>query len=523
MTLFARAPRRRAAAAAATAALALALVAPAALAAPTAAPSGAAHADDADRPGAPAFGSGTTLPRPARWLGGPSRAALVPQPASVPGALPVAPDVAPTAEPGAEPEPLGPYELRLTPESEQIADYWYWAMGLAVTVEGLPGYYATTLVDHGPDGRSVVLGQGIAEPDGTLTVRVRQPDWDAALGVHTIEATNFQGYSGSTTVEVVRWDGWAETGTASPSRVDRERLQYEPVVSRGTGFEPGEPIDAVLFDPDENALPLYGARPLVARADGSFVYALKASSGGLTPGEYRVLMFGRRTGHAVDADFFLTVDGRDRRVGTVTFDTPRTTVSDLRGQSGTADAGVVYSITGVRPFALLDIFLRDAKGIDNYLGRGRADGEGRFRTSVAGAGAIAGRYQLRVFNTRTQDFTRGNLTVTEDDGTMPPQPTLTLSRPRLSRLDLMDPDRGVRIVGTGYIPGQVVELYVKDGYRRPMSTRPITTLVRHADADGTVRFHLVADRRPATGTWGVEVEGWLWNSVVQRSTLEVTR
>ncbi|MFB9314641.1 hypothetical protein [Nocardioides plantarum] len=468
----------------------------------------------------PSFHAPRPTSSPSRLWGGTSVRDLRPltyEPTQT--ATPAAP-----ATPRAAARDLAPYELVVTPDVSEVADYDYWVAGVKLSIEGLPGYYGVTVIDYAPDGHATVIGEGQAEADGTLNLRVRHPFAPtAAQGEHRIEVTNPQGYMGTTTVKVIPWPGRAGIGTASPDRLPREELQRTPIVVRGAGFTPGEAMQAVLFDPDFNATVLSGPRPLAARSDGSFQYAFRATTGGLTPGSYRVAMIGNESGKAVEASFFLTLDSRDHRVGTLKVDTPVTTVSDMNADPQSPRAGISYALSGVPAFALLDIFLRDARGQDYFISRSRADGNGRFASSIVGSGATSGRYQVRIVNTRTQDYATVKFTVTEDDGSIPTQPTVTLSRTRTSQIDLMDPDTPVRISGTGYQPGQVVELTVKDRYHRAMSTAPVSVLVRHADADGTVRFTLQADRRPAVGTWDVTVAGWLSGSITQRTTLEVVR
>nr|WP_291500856.1 S8 family serine peptidase [Actinomyces sp.] len=406
-----------------------------------------------------------------------------------------------------------PYLLSVTLDPPTINNYDYFAVGVTLTATGLGAGERAIITDTSPSGDVHTFDPVTADASGTVTTTVMRRDRvDPEVGAHLIEITADSGSMGGASLDVTLSERLNAKAQATPSTTDVVSYHDTPVTIDGSGFTPGEWVSVHVTTPD-------GSTGLVsddvaADAQGKVRYVVQAGSAAVDPGQWTITILGMESTRNGIATYFVKENPDAHQVGTI--DVPTQPVSpDQFDQDG-----VPFTAHGLPAFGLFDLSIRNAHGNDYSVGRYRANGDGEWSDAIYSGGADAGTYTLRLDNVDTADWTTASFTVTEEDGSVPEAPTLVVDPPTVSDTDLMD--GGIDVTGTGYQPGELVELTLRDKYQKKMDLDHRVIDAKQADDRGAVSFHVQADARPEAGQWTVIVAGVLYDALTQRAALTVT-
>lgn len=406
-----------------------------------------------------------------------------------------------------------PYVGSLSVSPNPVTNYDLFAGGITVTATGLGASQRVTITDTSPSGEVFTFMPATTDATGAVTTTVRRDDTsEPEVGLHRIEATTDDGSMAGTMLEVTLSERLNAQAALSRETLSADEFHDNPVVLTGSGFLPNEWVTIHYETPDGNMGLV--AMDQMADADGNVRFVIQADSASSTPGYWRFVILGMRSTRNGDASMLVTPSPDDREVGTISMGAAELTASAF------SDPGVTFEATDLPPFGLYDVVLRDAKNRDYAIGRYRANGDGRFTGSVVANNPSFGSYRLSLTNADTNDFVRAGFVVTADDGSLPPAPTVSLAPTTIDAATLLS--EGIVLSATGYVPGEVVRVEVRDHFRRLMRPSWDSIMAKQADETGAVTFTVRADKAPAAGEWEVAAGGVLGGSLIQRATLTVT-
>lgn len=406
-------------------------------------------------------------------------------------------------------QPSTPYRGQMTLSTSTIEERDYWLFGVTLTLTNMGANQRIIITDTDASGKVRTWDPLVADSTGRLTTTIVYTDACEsgfpgscgsnypALGEHLIEATSSTGIQSGAVLDVTPSDRLSATTTVTPSTLTAQEFYDTHVTVEGEGFDPNEWVTLHVSLPGGESTSQVGDNTLQADDEGRIRFYLRAGSAGVTPGRWRATFIGMDSGRNAPEYFtVLPVPGATWE-GTVELAQDEITRSEI------ASPGLTWSAVDLPPFGLYDATLRDAVGRYHGLGRFRANGEGQVTSVITGTNAPAGPYTLELTNVNTANFLRGTFVVTLDDGTVPEQPTVTVEPDEADALTVVS--EGVRISATGFQPGQIVSVVIRDFMQERLPLRSTDIWRKQADENGDISFQVRADVAPAPGEWTVTV------------------
>ncbi len=406
-----------------------------------------------------------------------------------------------------------PYRGSLTLSPSEITNYDLFASGITLTATGLAAQSRAIITDTSPSGDVYTFDAVHTDWSGSVTTTVRRSDRvDPEVGVHLIEIVTEDGSMAGARLNVTLSERLNASATATPTRVNADQFHDEPIIIEGSGFRPHEWLTVHILTPEGDMFLVSDDQ--MADADGKLRYVLQAATAATIPGPWQLTILGMESSRNGVANFFVDPSPDNAIVGKFSLSTTSLTPAQF------AQPGLGVEVTDLPPFGLYDLVLDDANNREQTIGRFRADGDGLLTTTIFGKSAPVGRYGLHLFNVDNADETSVRFDVTNEDGSLPAAPTLTVTPSTIDVRDLMD--TGLHVVGTGYLPGDTVVLRLRDQYRQKMRLSAESIAARQVDDSGTVSFDIRSFDAPAPGTWELSVGNPYSSTLMQRTTIQIT-
>lgn len=413
--------------------------------------------------------------------------------------------------------------LAVSVDKPIIEDYWYWADGVTVAINGAQPNSTLVIKDVNPAGAVVTTFDPIvADQQGTVTIKLKGDlvghDFPA-IGMHRLTVNSSAGQAGSAALSVVPLEGRTVKVTTSVHTLTQKQWYSTQIRITATGFRPDATLTMHLFDPVNGGFQV--GRSLRADKNGEFRYTLQAGNAFASVGVWEFVFVsydGATTSMGTTGrDTFTVTPSPTAKVGALTITPQRVTQTQL----GTT--GVQYALKGLAPWTVVSLSIRTSLGTDFILGTARVNGEGALSDTLSANGQLfSGIFTITARQLADGNYAEGTFTVTNADGTAAANPAVTLKLRTSTRLQTMDPAVGVTAIATGFFPDAVAYFELRDSLnnRIAMSSTSVTTAP--AGATGRVSFTVNPKAVPAAGVYTVLVFSYLSPQIITRATLTIT-
>lgn len=416
----------------------------------------------------------------------------------------------------------GDGDNKLALSATSIERYLFWTGGLTATGSGFTAGEQVNLTDVAPSGAKQAFAPATADKDGNISAKLYAVNSFSELGIHTILAKGAKsGVTADATLTVTANASNTVKVTLSTTTLTQDEFIDTPISIKATGLEKNGRVALHIGSPDGTVQTIEdsGAH-LRADANGEFRDTLTGNTVNVATGTWTVSVLSLSSpGNSMPqgAAEYTVTPGADRHEnGKLTIPGGPTDDSQTLKltEADFIKNGVPYTATGLKAFDAQDVNLVTPLQKDNYLGAGRADGDGTFTNAIvpntdSSTSFPHGTYTLTVRSRTTGDYAQLKFIVTDENGDYPENASLDVNPIKIAPDDFGPNGNGITVTvknatganisvldSTGSVNRMVVS-YSADGSFYQNTTA-------QSDGTNTAQVKLVAD--PNDGYFQVKAQ-----------------
>ncbi|KAB7789825.1 S8 family serine peptidase [Bifidobacterium leontopitheci] len=352
----------------------------------------------------------------------------------------------------------GDGDNKLALSQTSIERYLFWTGGLTATGSGFTAGEQVNLTDVAPSGAKQAFAPATADANGSISAKLYAINSFSELGIHTILAKGAKsGVTADATLTVTADSSNTVKVTLSTTTLTQDQFIDQPISIKATGLEKNGRVALHIASPDGTTQTVEdsGAH-LRADANGEFRDTLTGNTVNIATGKWSVSVLSLSSaGSSMPqgaATYTVTPGAERHETGKITIPGgPSDATQTMKiTESQFVKNGLPYTATGIKAFDAVDVNLVTPLQKDNYLGAGRADGDGTFSNAIVpngegGATFPHGTYTLTLRSRTTGDYAQLKFIVTDENGDYPENASLDVTPTKLTADDLGPNGKGITV------------------------------------------------------------------------------